>query len=490
MGENQSNLQGYLYKRGGLRKNWLKRWFVLARTPNIIFMAYFDHSEVNNKTSVPKGVIPLAQAQLSSDDAAFQKTGHRHSMLIQTSSREYEIYAESLDDIDQWRRALAAAISAWASTRDLLALASPHDPSSSSDESFLQRFQGKAGLHRLWLQYLAHSTHAAPRDADPRAGPPAPQPSPPPLVFGGDLSSQVRVWSDPDGALRYELPHFLAHCFAALRQSALNQVGIFRLSSSRAVLDDLAEQYNRGEAPALGGFDPHVAACLLKAYFRELRDPLMTFRHYGEWLAVEQGREPDRRPRRYLGLLRQQLEKLPRAHLVVLFELCRLLLEFDAHAHASNMNKSNLAIVFTPNLFRLPDLDMLRDIKDAPFLLSVTRTLLDAFPLLFQPEIRALLAHQPLLAPQLAPLLVPLAPAPLQAQEEAPPEDPARVYAEMDQLLTFVGLELSLQTAFDSVYQPTLAGYPPDDRSHSCVGNLFDNQELPINLLPADELQL
>src|SRR3989338_10296665 len=110
---------GWLFKRGGLRKNWLKRWFVLANTRTLIFLAYFENSDVYDKnTSIPKGIVPLTGARLCSGEAAEQKSGHKHSLLIQTASREYAIYADTTEEIERWVKWLDAAMQDWSRQQD------------------------------------------------------------------------------------------------------------------------------------------------------------------------------------------------------------------------------------------------------------------------------------------------------------------------------------------------------------------------------------
>src|SRR3989338_104768 len=136
-------MSGWLFKRGGLRKNWLRRWFVLARTGTLLFLAYFDHSEVANKSSIPKGVIPLTGARVSAQEAAEQRTAHKHSLVIHTAGRDYSIYAERAEAAEQWARSLERALTEWRASHPQLGL---HEAGPASD---FPPVPGKSGRPQL-----------------------------------------------------------------------------------------------------------------------------------------------------------------------------------------------------------------------------------------------------------------------------------------------------------------------------------------------------
>ncbi len=72
-----------------------------------------------------------------------------------------------------------------------------------------------------------------------------------------------------------------------LQQKGLYTEGIFRLSGSAERIQELKEVFNRGEIPTLGENDVHNAAGLLKAFLRELPEPLLTFESYNSFIAAK-----------------------------------------------------------------------------------------------------------------------------------------------------------------------------------------------------------
>ena len=57
---------------------------------------------------------------------------------------------------------------------------------------------------------------------------------------------------------------------------ALATDGLFRRSASTLLVKECQERANRGEEIAFNG-DYHLAAVLIKAFLRELEEPLLTF---------------------------------------------------------------------------------------------------------------------------------------------------------------------------------------------------------------------
>jgi hypothetical protein len=173
--------------------------------------------------------------------------------------------------------------------------------------------------------------------------------------------------------------------------------------------------------------------------------------------------------------LRRLCEQLTLQHRFVLFELCFLLLEFDRHSAQSNMNISNLSIVFTPNLFRLPEVDMLRDIKDAPFFLNITKMLLDDFAIIFQPQIRLKLVEAP--SAFLASFLLPPPLPPGWPGGSATPD-----FQPLEKLLDLVHVELALPSSFDICQPLTAADVPASPDGNTWLGHLFDSSSSPAEL--------
>jgi Rho GTPase-activating protein 1 len=86
----------------------------------------------------------------------------------------------------------------------------------------------------------------------------------------------------------------------------LETEGIFRRSASTVLVKELKSQCNMGQKPDFNG-DVHMAAVLLKAFLRQLDEPLMTYELYDEINAF-QSLSKEERSRAVKIMI---LEKLP-----------------------------------------------------------------------------------------------------------------------------------------------------------------------------------
>ena len=74
----------------------------------------------------------------------------------------------------------------------------------------------------------------------------------------------------PDGEFS-AVPPVIRDCVAYLRAQGLDKQGLFRRSPSTAILRQLEEAYNRGQRVDIAHYDdPHLAAVLIKKFFRML----------------------------------------------------------------------------------------------------------------------------------------------------------------------------------------------------------------------------
>jgi Rho GTPase-activating protein 1 len=74
----------------------------------------------------------------------------------------------------------------------------------------------------------------------------------------------------PDGEFS-AVPPVIRDCVAYLRSTGLNKQGLFRRSPSTAILRQLEEAYDRGQRVDIANYDdPHLAAVLIKKFFRML----------------------------------------------------------------------------------------------------------------------------------------------------------------------------------------------------------------------------
>jgi len=167
-------------------------------------------------------------------------------------------------------------------------------------------------------------------------------------VFGISLERYIESHK---GSLNGGLvPAVIDKCLQYLNnKESLETEGIFRISADQGVLISLKRRFDRGEDIDLTTYDTHTVASVVKSYFRELPEPLLTFDLYDCFVASMGISETETRKQR----LKKLLEELPKAHYVLFKKLAVFLWKVSKYADKNRMSTTNLGVVFGPNLCRV-----------------------------------------------------------------------------------------------------------------------------------------
>ncbi|KAL8953967.1 MAG: hypothetical protein Q9222_000177 [Ikaeria aurantiellina] len=193
-------------------------------------------------------------------------------------------------------------------------------------------------------------------------------PDPPPLrpVFGVSLDDLLAR----DGSA---IPLVVYQCLQAVDLFGLDVEGIYRLSGSamhltklRALFDNDASQIDFRN-PENFFHDVNSVAGLLKQFFRDLPDPLLTHEHFQAFLEV--AHIDDDVTRR--DSLHAIVNSLPDPNYATLRALTLHLHRVQEHSGANRMNAGNLAICFGPTLMGTGS-----NIADAGWQVRVIETIL------------------------------------------------------------------------------------------------------------------
>ncbi|XP_043819142.1 rho GTPase-activating protein 30 isoform X2 [Dromiciops gliroides] len=168
-------------------------------------------------------------------------------------------------------------------------------------------------------------------------------------VFGCDLLEHLQLSGQ-------EVPQVLRSCAEFVEEHGVVD-GIYRLSGVSSNIQKLRQEFEAERRPDLRKDiylqDIHCVSSLCKAYFRELPDPLLTYRLYDKFAeAVAVQLEPQR-----LIKIRDVLGELPGPHYRTLEYLMRHLVHMASFSAETNMHARNLAIVWAPNLLRSKDIE-------------------------------------------------------------------------------------------------------------------------------------
>ncbi len=190
-------------------------------------------------------------------------------------------------------------------------------------------------------------------------------------IFRNKLSAAVKK---QDGS---EIPEVVTKSIEYLdKQSILKIVGLFRLSGSAPVIKKLSEDIDAGKPVDFAQIaDPHTVTGLLKLYFREMEEPLLTWDLYAPLTAscaVTANCVSDK-----VRYLKQVVEQLPPLNRAVLAVLMRFLAKVAAYAAFNKMPLHNVAVVFASNILRDRDASLLQTVEASPLVNNCVISLLE-----------------------------------------------------------------------------------------------------------------
>jgi len=128
------------------------------------------------------------------------------------------------------------------------------------------------------------------------------------------------------------------------RPEYLETEGLFRRSANTNKIKVLKEAANRGEV--IHFEDPHEAACIIKQFFRDLPEPILSYDNYTEIDNFQKVPKELQIKHAYSILV----EKLPEENYKVLKYLVMFLTRVMESSDLNKMNASNLAVCIGPNL--------------------------------------------------------------------------------------------------------------------------------------------
>nr|KAF6368181.1 DLC1 Rho GTPase activating protein [Myotis myotis] len=162
-------------------------------------------------------------------------------------------------------------------------------------------------------------------------------------VFGVPLTVNVQRSGQP-------LPQSIQQAMRYLRNHCLDQVGLFRKSGVKSRIQAL-RQMNESAIDCVNyeGQSAYDVADMLKQYFRDLPEPLMTNKLSETFLQIYQYVPKDQR----LQAIKAAIMLLPDENREVLQTLLYFLSDVTAAVKENQMTPTNLAVCLAPSLFHL-----------------------------------------------------------------------------------------------------------------------------------------
>ncbi|KAJ3601631.1 hypothetical protein NHX12_032599 [Muraenolepis orangiensis] len=182
------------------------------------------------------------------------------------------------------------------------------------------------------------------------------------VVFGVSLALLCRGRADP-------VPSVVRRCTAEIEIHSQALQGIYRVCGSKPRIQRLCQALEtQGDQVELSDISPHDIASVLKHFFKELPEPLLTFDLYGDLINVGKAIQrlsynkdrpgedttTGRLTEDVVSNLRSLLEALPPHHYSTLQHTMAHLYRVSEHSEHNKMSPGNLGIVFGPTLLRPP----------------------------------------------------------------------------------------------------------------------------------------
>ncbi|XP_045444873.1 rho GTPase-activating protein 7 isoform X3 [Pipistrellus kuhlii] len=162
-------------------------------------------------------------------------------------------------------------------------------------------------------------------------------------VFGVPLTVNVQRSGQP-------LPQSIQQAMRYLRNHCLDQVGLFRKSGVKSRIQALRQMNESAlDCVSYEGQSAYDVADMLKQYFRDLPEPLMTNKLSETFLQIYQYVPKDQR----LQAIKAAIMLLPDENREVLQTLLYFLSDVTAAVKENQMTPTNLAVCLAPSLFHL-----------------------------------------------------------------------------------------------------------------------------------------
>ncbi|KAL3880054.1 hypothetical protein ACJMK2_032325 [Sinanodonta woodiana] len=196
-----------------------------------------------------------------------------------------------------------------------------------------------------------------------------------------------------------KVPHIVQVCIKHIETYGLRVLGIFRVGSSKKKTKQLRDEFDSGKDVKLNeSHNPHEIGSLLKEYFRDLPEPLLTRDLYSPLVATTRVYDKEARE----NAVRLLVVLLPVANRNTLWSLLEFLYKVQQHSTdaidehtgqtlpGNKMDSHNLATLFGPNVlhkckghdkeFQVESMDRAEERKEV---IDVVRDMIDNFQSIF-----------------------------------------------------------------------------------------------------------
>jgi len=177
------------------------------------------------------------------------------------------------------------------------------------------------------------------------------------------------------------VPSIVSQCLEHIRTSGDGPTteGLFRISGEHKHIDALKRIFDQlpPDDRDLSPYNIHAVAGVLKMFFREMPEPLMTFAAYDKLIALARttgsaDEFTEEQKAELIGVLKGLGNHLPTLKTLMEF----LVREVCVHSAVNKMTPSNLSIVFGPTLMR-PEKETMETTLNSPLVNNIVQCILE-----------------------------------------------------------------------------------------------------------------
>jgi len=178
-------------------------------------------------------------------------------------------------------------------------------------------------------------------------------------LFGVKLDSLMQTKSQKG----HDIPTIIEETCVVLEAKWLTLEGLFRISASKAELNDLRNRLDNGITVNYNQFNGHSVAGILKFWLRSMPEPLIPFSMYSDFSSCLAGKTGEDGIRTLANLVK----RLPALNRQCLHRIMSMLKKVNDHCDVNMMNAGNISIVFSPLLLRDRGRDAIPDLSSSSF---------------------------------------------------------------------------------------------------------------------------
>jgi len=149
-----------------------------------------------------------------------------------------------------------------------------------------------------------------------------------------------------------DLPQIVVKIIQRLEKE-IDTEGIFRHSGNNTRITELHRLFEEDQEVDLEQENIHTLCGVLKSFFRELSEPLLSFYLYDKFLMAADLQNSEIQ----MGYIRSLIAHLPVSYQNLLDYLLQFLLRIVSKQSDNRMNTQNIAIIFGPNILRSPKIE-------------------------------------------------------------------------------------------------------------------------------------